>query len=205
MLPSETVWGKSHNSKAAAPSDSHGFPVGAPAASKHSAKAPSLSDLEQALDLDAAIETARTLGMPRLAAYLTRMKEQSLATTTGPERTAPAPEVQEEGPAPAPEPSKKHSGKKAAAPGPAGADHRDDAAPYFKGKPLARTEADKKLYEKMKADQEKAKADGKAAPLAFPIIYLDQLYNVNDLEADEIFAKGTAEIPSYIAESASSS
>eukprot|EP00884_Botryococcus_braunii_P008471 jgi/Botrbrau1/17625/Bobra.0166s0059.1 len=137
--------------------------------------------------MDAAIQTARSLGMPRLAAHLTRMKAHALS------------EAPEKGPVPAPEQSKELTGSESAAPGPDGQDVSDDYSPYFKGKPLARTEADEKLYARMKADQEQAKAEGKAAPLTFPIIYLDQLYNINDLEADEIFSKGTAEIPSDIA------
>jgi hypothetical protein len=188
VLSSGSVWGKTHHSQAKAPSPAEDVTIG------EAAQAPAPSDARRVTDLETAIDTAHELGMPRLAAYLQRVKAQLDG-----KQMAEAPSVE---PAPAPESMKRKSKKSFAAPAPAPeADSTDEGGkhPYFKGQPLARTEADEKLYLKMKADKKKAEADGKASPITFPIIYLDQLYNVNDLEADEIFARGTAEIPSDIA------
>jgi hypothetical protein len=194
LIFSGSVWGKSHKSVAPAPSEASPVGAPAPAASDEPLQAPSPSKSNP--DIEAAISTARELGMPRLATYLEKMK----ARIAGNAADAPS-----EMPAPAPEPTKKKSARQppAAAPAPEGKKNSAEKDPYFKGKPLGRTEADEKLYKRMKEEKKKAEADGKAAPIAFPIIYLDQLYNVNDLEADEIFSRGTAEIPSDIAKRAS--
>lgn len=73
--------------------------------------------------------------------------------------------------------------------------------PTFKGKPLARTEADHLAYTQHLEEVKQAKADGRDSPLPFPVMYLDQLANLDDKQAYEIFHRGTAEIPSAISES----
>jgi hypothetical protein len=78
----------------------------------------------------------------------------------------------------------------------------EEKMPSFYGKPLVRTAADKKMFARQQEDAKLAKQQGKTAPLAFPIIYLDQLYNLDDKQAGEIFHLGTAEIPSTITKSA---
>eukprot|EP00884_Botryococcus_braunii_P018364 jgi/Botrbrau1/5210/Bobra.0172s0074.1 len=189
-LSVEAIRSKSYAAQSAAPSQ-ESFPVGAPAEPRFTAEAPTPLHSQAIPDIDEAIRTARSLGMPKLAAYLARQRGES---------TRNARDKSDDGPAPAPEPLNGLSGNDGEAPGPKplDADSKDDE-PYFKGKPLVRTEADKKLYAKIQKDQAKARAEGKPVPVTFPIIYLDQLYNLNDLEADEIFSMGTAEVPSDIA------
>eukprot|EP00884_Botryococcus_braunii_P008470 jgi/Botrbrau1/17624/Bobra.0166s0058.1 len=187
-LSSERRLGTTGGSKSAAPSPSQEFPFDAThAEGSLEALAPSAGGM--GWDLNAAIATAHNFGMPRLAAYLSRLMPQSSPKTV---------EQAAEHPKPAPEPMDVIKKLAASAPGPAESGSAAEE-PSFKGKPLARTEADERQYAKMKAEEAAAKAEGRAAPVPFPIIYLDQLYNINDLQADEIFSKGTAEIPSDIA------
>jgi hypothetical protein len=85
--------------------------------------------------------------------------------------------------------------------------------PVFKGKPLERTEEDIKSFKAMKKAQEKKakkekKGEGKKGggdddELPFPVIYLDQLQNLNDKQLYKIFHRGTGEIPSQISSSTS--
>lgn len=98
----------------------------------------------------------------------------------------------------APEESK--APRKASAPASNSVEGDVKAAP-FKGKPLVRTEVDLAAYAQHVEEVKKAKADKREDPLPFPVIYLDQLANLNDKQAYEIFHRGTAEIPSAISES----
>eukprot|EP00884_Botryococcus_braunii_P006753 jgi/Botrbrau1/16079/Bobra.7_2s0050.1 len=189
VFMSERVWAKSQNVESVGLSPSVNFE--ATSATETSTEAPSPSQSKKTPDVDAAIAAAHTLGMPRLEAYLKRVKADS-------ERKAAGEAL--EHPAPAPEPTDPSSVGTLGAPAPSSKGvEAKNKEPYFQGAPLARTESDRQLYTDMKAAKEKAEAEGKAPPVSFPVIFLDQLYNVDDLQADEIFSRGTAEIPSDIA------
>eukprot|EP00884_Botryococcus_braunii_P019343 jgi/Botrbrau1/6092/Bobra.177_1s0030.1 len=161
-----------------------------PAPSESIPGSPAVSAAARAADFKAMIKAAEDLGMPRLEAYL---KEIS-----GTDDNPSFPDVKRAS-GPMPQAPSRKSGRDRNAPtlAPDSLDD-EDSIPSFYGKPLYRTEADRRMYAKQQEDAEQAKAEGNPAPLVFPIIYLDQLYNLDDKQAGEIFHLGTAEIPSKI-------
>lgn len=166
-----------------------------PSPSENIAGSPALSAAARTADFKAMIKAARDLGMPRLEAYLKDI--------SGFDNESSFPEAKH---ASAPKALTKSSERQHKDPVPVSDSlYDEDTFPSFYGKPLIRTEADKMMYARQQEDIERAKAEGNPAPLVFPIIYLDQLYNLDDKQAGEIFHLGTAEIPSKITKSALSS
>lgn len=159
--------------------------------------APASSAGQGLVDYPAMIKATQELGMPRLEAYLRRVS----GMTSGNEKSTAKPASAPEAAITVGAPTQQH--KEAMPPAPS-SDEKGRKAPSFQGKPFVRTHADTLLYERQMQDVKKAKAEGKAAPLVFPIIYLDQLEQLDDKEANAIYHLGTAEIPSSISKSAPS-
>lgn len=159
-----------------------------------SAEAPAPSAGPGLVDYQAMIKATQQLGLPRLEAYLRRVSgilDSSGKSTVGP---ASAPEAATSVEAPTQQ-------RNEAIPPVSDSNEGGSKPPSFQGKPFIRTRADTMLYTRQMQDAKKAKAEGKAAPLVFPIIYLDQLEQLDDKEAGAIFHLGTAEIPSSISKS----